>query len=106
VAIQPIDLQVMFNQLDNVGKTQASQKDGLMLQQTLQNIQIQEKTEANIRSVNESQDTGDGAEAVNERDRRKQEAGEGKYPKKKKDKQGQQPQLWDPLLGKNIDISG
>jgi hypothetical protein len=106
MAIQPIDLQVMFNQLGNVGKAQAAQKEGLVIQQTLQNIKIQEKTEENIQSVNESQDTGDGTEAVDDKGPRQQGGGQGGHPQEKKPKDGKDYQTWDPLLGKNLDISG
>jgi hypothetical protein len=106
MAIQPIDLQVMFTQLDSVGKAQAAQKDGLVIQQTLQNIQKQEKTEASIQSVNESQNTGDGAEGVNERNGRKPGGRESSGRRGKKNKDSKDAKLWDPQLGKNIDISG
>jgi hypothetical protein len=106
MAIQPLDLQVMFTQLDSVGKTQAAQKEGLVIQQTLQNNKIQEKNEENIQSVNASQNTGDGAEAVNDRGSRKYTGGDGERRHGKKQKEDDVPRLWDPQLGKNVDISG
>jgi hypothetical protein len=107
VAIQPIDLQVLFTQLDTVGKTQAAHKDTLVLQQAMQNIQIQKKTEADIQSVNESQDMGEGTEGVNDRGARKHTGGETSGQRQgKHDEREKPPELWDPLLGHNIDISG
>jgi hypothetical protein len=105
MAIQPLDLQIMFTQLDTVGKTQAAQKEGLVLQQTLQNIHKQEKTEEHIQAINESQDMGDGAEAVNDRGSRKSAGGDSGGQKEKRKKE-EESRLWDPLLGKNLDISG
>ena len=111
MAIQPIDLQTLFTQLDKVGKLQAAQKEGLQIQQALQGDQIQRKTDERIRSVNESQDMGEGTEAVNDRSPR-QNSG-----KEKQDRQrgGEAPAgeafpgqdlFRDPDLGKNIDLSG
>ncbi|MDR1215415.1 MAG: hypothetical protein LBK25_01910 [Treponema sp.] len=106
MAIQPLDLQIMFNQLDSVGKTQASQREGLTIQQTLQNLQAQEKTQANIQAVNESPDTGDGAEGVNDRGARSQN-GSGRNEKRKNKQKNEETRCsWDPRLGKNVDISG
>jgi hypothetical protein len=102
----------MFSQLDKVGKTQASQKEGLTVQQALQNVQMQRKTEEHIQSVNEAQDTGDGAEKVNDQGGRNAETGEGQDGKRDQgDGDGEAgeaapPVIRDPALGRNIDISG
>ena len=111
MAIQPIDLQTLFTQIDKVGKAQASQKEGLQLQQNIQSIQIQQRTEERIQSVNESQDTGDGASAVNERSPRRRKE---KEEEEREAKAGGEPAeeeagprvIRDPALGKIIDVSG
>jgi hypothetical protein len=112
MAIQPIDLQTLFTQLDKVGKDQTAQKEGVQIKQALQGDQIQRKTDERIRSVNESQDMGEGTEAVNDRSPRQHPG------KEKQDLQGQAPAgetgetsyneefFRDPDLGKNIDLSG
>ncbi|MDR1466421.1 MAG: hypothetical protein LBI40_02225 [Treponema sp.] len=107
MAIQPLDLQIMFNQLDNVGKTQASQRESLMIQQTLQSLHAEEKIQADIQAVNESPDAGDGSEGVNDRSAHAQ-TGSGQGGERKKDKREREKTqlLWDPYLGKNVDISG
>ncbi|MDR1466741.1 MAG: hypothetical protein LBI40_03905 [Treponema sp.] len=107
MAIQPLDLQIMFNQLDSVGKAQASQRESLAIQQTIQSLHIQEKTQADIQAINESPDTGDGAEGVSDRSAHSQ-TGSGQDEERKKNKQeGREPRrIWDPCLGKNVDISG
>ncbi|MDR2192879.1 MAG: hypothetical protein LBP19_00170 [Treponema sp.] len=106
MAIQPLDLQVMFSQLDLVGKSQSVQKEGVLIQQTLQNRKIQERIEANIQAVHESHNTGDGAEGVNDRDSRKFDGRGGSRRRDKKQEEGGTPLQWDPRLGKNVDISG
>jgi len=110
MAIQPIDLQTLFTQLDKVAKTQTAQREGLALQQAIQGVQIQRKTEEHIQSVNETQNTGDdGVEKVKDQGSRRQESGEEKK-KKAGQKESEQeetpsPVLYDPRLGRNIDIS-
>ncbi|QQO08237.1 hypothetical protein [Breznakiella homolactica] len=110
MAIQPIDLQALFSQLDKVGKTQAEQKEGTQIQQALQGAQIQKKTEERIKSVNETQDTGDGTERIKDRDPKKNADEESE--EKKKDPESSGPEesrlqvVRDPDLGKNIDVSG
>jgi len=110
MAIQPIDLQVMFTQIDKVGKAQSGQQEGLTQQQAMKGIQLQQKLDENIRSVNEAQNTGEGPEKVNDRDRRNASGGGDKKDKKSDnpndDENEQTPSIFaDPLLGKKIDIS-
>jgi len=110
MAIQPIDLQTLFTQLDKVAKTQTAQREGQAIQQAIQGVQIQRKTEEHIQSVNETQNTGDdGIEKVKDHESRRQDSGEGKK-KKAGQKESEQeetpsPVLSDPRLGRNIDIS-
>jgi hypothetical protein len=111
MAIQPIDLQTLFTQLDKVGKEQLNQKEGYQIQQALQGDQIRRKTEERIQSVNELQDTGQGAERVKDRSSRK---GQDQEPGEKESASGtpgsadeEEPSvIRDPALGKNIDVSG
>jgi hypothetical protein len=110
MAIQPIDLQTLFTQLDKVGKTQAAQKEGLMIQQAIQSVEIQRRTDANIQSVNETQDTGRGAEEISDRNAHRHRAGEEKAKKdggeEAEDEQPAVPVCKDPALGKYIDFTG
>jgi hypothetical protein len=105
MAITPIDLQTLFAQLDKVGKTHAPMKEGI--QQAVENIQIQKKTEEHIQEVNETQNTGEGTEKVKDRE----QSGAGHQNENKKNKkenredEGAVSVLSDPSLGKNIDIS-
>jgi hypothetical protein len=109
MAIQPIDLQTLFTQVEKVGKSQAAQKEGLQIQQALQGIQSQQKTEERIQSVNESQNMGEGAEAVKDRSSRKdgdQEQGKEGAEGKNAEEQPESQVIRDPALGKIIDVSG
>ncbi|MCL2211641.1 MAG: hypothetical protein FWB95_06955 [Treponema sp.] len=111
MAIAPIDLQTLFSQVDKVGKTQAQAKEGQALQQAMQGVEMQRKTEEHINQVNEAQNMGDGIEKVKDRDSRD---GHRKNSDKKRDEsgnedtedeEGQAPVLRDPYLGKKIDVS-
>jgi len=110
MAIQPIDLQTLFSQIDKVAKAQLAQREGLALQQALKGVQIQRRTDEETKTVHETQNTGDdGAEKVKDQGRKGQEDGKGG----KKNAQGgasgdpkpSPPILRDPRLGKNVDIS-
>ena len=107
MAITPIDLQTLFTQLDKVGKTQAAQREGLALQQSMQAVQLQKKTNEHIQQINEAQNTGEGAEKINDHS-----GGSGQNQKKSDKKKEQKEEendtisvLNDPSLGKRIDIS-
>jgi len=113
MAIQPIDLQTLFTQVDKVGKTQTAQRENLAIQQAIEGVQIQRKTEEQIQSVNKAQDTGEGVDKVN--DRREQKHGQPKGDKKAPESNGADTaaaakiksavSIRDPFLGKTIDIS-
>jgi hypothetical protein len=106
MAIAPIDLQTLFAQLDKVGKAQASHREGQTIQQAVQNIQLQRKTEEQIQQVNEAQNTGEGAEKIN--DHGQQNHHEGKKNERSREDGEDEEQslvLKDPSLGRNIDIS-
>jgi len=112
MAIAPIDLQAIFSQVEKVGKTQAQAKEGQALQQAMQGVEMQRRTEEHIKQVNEAQNMGDGAEKVKDRQSRD---GQKKNAGKKNDgrdddaegnvQEDQSPKLRDPYLGRKIDIS-
>lgn len=115
MAISPIDLQTLFTQIEKVGKNQATQREGLQIQQALQSQQIQQRTEERIRSVNETQDTGEGgAERVKDRNGRgKSPEEEGREGKESAGENEEVPSedraayvIRDPGIGRNIDFSG
>ncbi|GHV11019.1 hypothetical protein FACS189491_01530 [Spirochaetia bacterium] len=113
MAIQPIDLQTLFTQMDKVGKDQAVQKEGVAIQQSIQSQQMQKRTDALIQSVNEAQDTGQGTEGINDRNARKRQHDETPGDGGKKPGSGDETAaaenaavFRDPALGRNIDFSG
>jgi hypothetical protein len=109
MAITPIDLQTLFTQLDKIGKTQASQKEGLALQQSMQSVQLQKKTNEQIQQINEAQNTGEGAEKINDHDgssgQNQKKSGKKKEQEEQEEEKETVSVLHDPSLGKKIDIS-
>ena len=108
MAMQPIDLQTLFTQLDKVGKNQAQQREGLQIQAALQQVQSQKKAEAHVQSVNEAQDLGYGALKIT--DENSQHQAQNSDREKKESEEAQEEPRYtafrDPTLGRNIDISG
>jgi len=105
MAIAPIDLQTLFTQVDKVGKALTAQKEGQALHQAILGAQLQKKTEELMLQVNETQNTGDGAEKVGDQKHRQDG---GKHDKNRKDAQEEENPasvLRDPSLGNTIDIS-
>jgi hypothetical protein len=112
MAIQPIDLQTLFTQMDKVGKNQAMQREGQQIQESIQQIQIQRRNEQNIQSVNEAQDLGDEAGKIKDEKRHGgRENNSGAREKQPEDEElpadeEKRDLIRDPALGRNIDISG
>ncbi|AEF80241.1 hypothetical protein [Leadbettera azotonutricia] len=113
MAIQPIDLQALFTQVDKVGKLQANQREGLQIQQALQQADSQKKAEEQVQSVNEAQGTGEEAEKIKDGDKQRQyyTPGEGgkespEEADEEEEKKDDPSLIRDPSLGRNIDISG
>ncbi|MDR1862690.1 MAG: hypothetical protein LBQ67_02095 [Treponema sp.] len=110
MAIQPIDLQTLFTQVEKVGKNQAVQREGLQIQAALHQVQSRKKAEEQVQSVNEAQDAGDGAERIKDENSRRPPAGQGreKPPDGEEEPENEEREnlIRDPTLGRNIDISG
>ncbi|MCL1930812.1 MAG: hypothetical protein FWF55_03295 [Treponema sp.] len=112
MAIQPIDLQTMFSQMDKVAKTQTAQREEFAMHQSMQGVHIQKKTEAHIQSVNEAQNTGDdGTDKIKDRpsSRGRRESDEESeketWEEVSEEDEAQSPFISDPRLGNKIDIS-
>lgn len=109
MAIQPIDLQALFSQMDKVGKTQTAQKEGVEIQQGILNAMSQKKNDEKIRSVNQAREPEEGAERIRERKPRNQgdqgsreerDTAEDEAPADERET------VSDPNLGRNVDLSG
>jgi hypothetical protein len=112
MAIQPIDLQTLFTQMDKVGKAQSAQREGLQIQQALQQVDSQRKAEEHVQSVNEAQNMGEDAEKIKDEGPRRRYESREKNEKPPEDEDAEEDEkeapglIRDPRLGRNIDISG
>ena len=111
MAIQPIDLQAVFSQIDKVGKAQAFLRDGQQIQDSLHQAQTQRKLEENVQSVNEAQNTGQESGKIKDENRKGAHANQGGTRENAEDsseeEENEKPDMIrDPSLGRNIDISG
>jgi len=112
MAIQPIDLQALFSQLDKVAKSQILMREGQHIQESIQQIQVQKKYEQNVQSVNQAQDMGEEAGTI--KDEKRQGGRENSAEARERQMQDEElPEaeekgdlIRDPALGRNIDISG
>lgn len=106
MSIQPIDLQTLFVKMSQVGKEQAIQKESITIQQEIQGNEIAKKHIHDDSSVNRTDNSDSGPEKT--REDREKEKKKGKEEKKQKKNEAPVSReiLFDPDLGKNIDISG
>ena len=112
MAIQPIDLQAIFSQIDKVGKNQAVIREGQQLQDSMQQIQTQRKLEENVQSVNEAQEMGEEADKIKDENRGRGSYAQGGAKGQEENDEETEEEVYkpdlirDPALGRNIDISG
>jgi hypothetical protein len=110
MALQTLDLQTVFMQMDNVGKDQSLLRDGTLIHQAIQGAESQAKVAEKMRGVNETQNLDEHGmkELRNEGHGKGAAAGKGNAGKRR-GKDGEQPKkqvLTDPRLGARVDISG
>lgn len=108
--LQPIDLQTLFAHLNQVGKQQATLKEGAILQQVIKGNELAKEARLKDETVNQTQEEQEESAKVREKQPERKGAGfqEDKGRKKGEEKEEKQKHNFyeDPALGKNIDISG
>ncbi len=106
--VTPLDLQTLFSQINQVGKEQAAQKEGAVLQQSMQANTMVKQAQVKDKTVNEAKEPD--PEAVKVKDEKKNKTSlkkqteERKGEEKKED--AEREVVKDPALGTHIDISG
>jgi len=114
VAIQPIDLQTLYTQLDKVAKTQVHQQVAAQAAQEAQMVANKVKSEHKLKSVQETDAGNEKTGTVHERTGSSPQQQGGTGAGERKDDDGgnagiAEPAkeiIRDPALGNNIDISG
>jgi hypothetical protein len=104
MAIQPIDVQVLFSRLSQIGKEQAVTKDAILQSQAAAGNEIVEKTRQQERSVRETVNIEEGPDKTHD-DGESNNKRQGNSKKEKQD-EGEREVFRDPDLGKQVDISG
>ena len=114
MAIQPIDLQTIFSQLDKVGRTQSALREGQQIQASIQQGETQRKIETEKQSVNEAQNMGEEANKIRDENKQGNHPGGNQFGESSSDDDDDLEQntsnkpapYRDLSLGRNIDISG
>lgn len=108
--IQPIDLQTLFAHINQVGKEQASLKEGLLAQQAAQANELIKEKKHQDESVNKAGKADEDKQKIRD-DQEHAESGAsgGDHEDKNENPAAGKKKMsvfTDPDLGKNIDISG
>lgn len=111
MAIQPIDLQTLYTQLENVSKNVAYQTQGIQLKDDMQETERARQEFLKKRAVTKTREEEEQADTVQERkERNNQQNSAQQKMKKEEEKTDEEPvkeiQIHDPTLGRIIDILG
>jgi hypothetical protein len=110
MAITPIDLQMLFSQIDKVGKEVSAQKEGAALHSAMRTDHRQKINEERMKSVREADDSGEGPDRLKDKRNSGDREPDGKTNDNKKQKNDEGPfklsEVHDPNLGNYIDING
>lgn len=111
MAIQPIDLQTLYGQLDKVGKAQVQQQAAAQAAREAEMKANRDKAARNLDTVQMSEAGEEKVGRVHERN--ESSGGQGEAPgggepakKDEKSEEAEKEILKDPALGHHIDISG
>ena len=105
MAVQPIDLQVLFARLNQVGREQALLRDAQAQAQIVAGNEIAEQSEEQDHRVSQAAEAEEGLEVVddeargNHREDQQRQQGAGR-------EMSESEVFRDPDLGQNVDLSG
>jgi len=112
MAIQPIDLQTLFTQMDKVGRQDQALREGVVTHQAQVGEQIQKRNLEKQQTVNAAQEEDTGPKKAGDEAGGGGEYAESHSGEKKPEKDEKLARLWtlptvsDPMLGSNVDLSG
>ncbi len=115
MAIQPIDLQTLYSQMDKVSKNVAYQERGVHLNRDVNQADQQKKIDEQRKAIEKAQKDQTESDKVRERSENRQHDSNTADDRKKQDEQAEQvpeqPEVqynWitDSAIGNHIDISG
>jgi hypothetical protein len=105
VSIQPIDLQVLFSRLNQIGREQAVQRDAQVQAQAVAGKEIAERSEQRDHRVSELSTEEEGPEVVGE-DGQNTASGGQEGEAREESEETRQEVFRDPDLGRHVDLSG
>ena len=110
MGIAPIDLQIMYSQMNNVAKTVANQQQGVQLAQQLQESKIIQQQVEKAVSVKKAADEETKTLTINKDGHRQDLSGGQGGNKKRHEKDNEPPEqppvFREPYLGNHINITG
>ena len=112
MAIQPIDLQVLYTQLENVSKNVVAQQQGVQLSNSIQQEERGRQLAKKSTTVQKSPEDGDEVAIIKDHQDTKNAPSSSDDRKEKDDRNSPSEQkpdveyVSDPELGRHIDISG
>ncbi|MDR1315590.1 MAG: hypothetical protein LBK13_01850 [Spirochaetales bacterium] len=110
MAIQPIDLQVLFSRLNQLGKEQADQRDSQIHTQVILNAEGVKRAQAEEHSVTGAPETEGGnvrqVKDENRRHQREKARGDGEKKEEENGDAGTPEVITESYLGKKINITG
>lgn len=105
MAIQPIDLQVLFSRLNEIGRDQSTHREAQLQAQLVAASEIADQSEEFDHRVTQSRTDEEGPEQVNDGSGG-EKGGTGEHGARDDDERAEEQVFRDPDLGQNIDISG
>ncbi len=111
--IQPIDLQVLFSRLDNIGREAVGPQQAAAQGQEVAGAQLAEQSRAQARQVTDAEELPDGSEEVKEEESGEEQQSSARRRRQRSTGDGDeaadrsaQTEIRDPALGRTIDLSG
>ncbi len=105
VAIQPIDLQVLFSRLNEIGRDQSTLREAQAQAQMVAASEIAEQSEQLEHRVTQARTDEEGPEQVND-ESGKEKRGSGERGTEARDERADDQVFRDPDLGQNVDVCG
>jgi hypothetical protein len=105
MAIQPIDLQVLFSRLNQIGREQAALRDAQTQAQAVAGSEIAERSEEQDHRVSQLSTEQEGPEVVDEDGGGNQSETNEEHSSGEKERNDKEV-LRDPDLGRHVDLSG
>ncbi len=105
MSVQPIDLQVLFSRLGQIGRDQAVHRDAQIQAQAVAGSEIAERSEEHDHRVSQLNDAENGPETVNDESDSDQ-GKNGQHGRERDSEPAEDGIFHDPDLGKHVDLSG